>query len=306
MSEIQSRTRPTTATRTPSTVVVGVDGSDGAISAVRWAARHARATGARLRLIHAVRESAGATVPLPPPASFAGAAPRRRRRARPAKRVVALAAAEARLFAPAVEVSGYIQPGGTVDVLVHASAGASLLVVGARASAAPSATPDGPIGVRVAAQAHCPTALIPGDGDADGPVVVAVDGPQAAQPALRFAFAEAARRRTGLVAVHTWTPPVGAAPGTAAGPDHTALGRAAGRLVTAVVAPWRSAFPGVEVVELVLGSGPEAALPQSTAGAVLAVVGARGPARRLGSTGRAMLAGARCPVIVAGETPSPG
>jgi nucleotide-binding universal stress UspA family protein len=73
-----------------------------------------------------------------------------------------------------------------------------------------------------------------------------------------------------------------------------------------VIAPWRSAFPHVGVYELVLENSPEAALPQSTEAAALAVVGSRGRGRLsgllLGSTSQAMLAGADCPVVVARET----
>ena len=310
MSDVRSQRRHTASTPTPDTVVVGIDGSDGAIAAVRWAATYARATGARLRLVHAVRESASATVALTAPVSFTGAPPPRRRRARPGKRVVASATAEARLFAPNVEVSGYIQPGGTVDVLVHASTGASLLVVG---SPDMSWAPTGSIGWQASTQAHCPTAIIRGSTDANGPVVVAVDGAQTSRTALRFAFDEAARRHAGLVAVHTWTQsavPAGAGHATVhaseAGPDRIELSRAAGRLVTGVIAPWRSSFPHVNVVELVLENRSGATLPKSTAGAVLAVVGSQVSGRHsgllLGSTSRAMLAGARCPVVVTRET----
>jgi nucleotide-binding universal stress UspA family protein len=313
MPNIQPQNDHTAGAHSPATIVVGVDGSDSALTAVRWAAGYARATGARLRLIHAVRESVSATVALPMAVGLTAAAPRRRR-AHPGRRVVALAVAEARLFAPNVEVSSGVEPGGAVDVLVDASAGASLLVVGSRGLSRLSGTLTGSVGVQLTAQALCPTAVIRGEGDANGPVVVAVDGSQTSEPALRFAFAEAARRHASLVAVHTWTPPVtpvGAGPAAVYAPtatlaDHTELRRAAGRLVTGVLAPWRSAFPHVDTVELVLENTPDVALPHSTEGAVLAVVGSRGRGRLsgllLGSTSQAMLAGANCPVVVVRET----
>jgi nucleotide-binding universal stress UspA family protein len=315
MPAIHPQTRHSGSTPSPATVVVGVDGSDGTITAVRWAAGHARATGARLRLVHAVKESVSATVTLPMPMSVTGTVPRRR--AHPGKRVVALATAEARLYAPNVEVSGYVKPGGAVDVLVDASVDASLLVVGSRGLSKLSGALTGSVGVQVSAQAHCPTAVIRAEGHGNGPVVVAVDGSQTSEPALRFAFAEAARRHASLVAVHSWAPPVvpigagyGAVHATATVPANTELRRAAGRLVTGVMAPWRSAFPHVDVVELVLENSPEAALPHSTEGAVLAVVGSRGRGRLsgllLGSTSQAMLAGADCPVVVVRETHPPG
>jgi nucleotide-binding universal stress UspA family protein len=227
--------------------------------------------------------------------------------------MVAVAAAEARMFAPGVEGSGRVEPGSAVDVLVDASAGASLLVVGSRGLSRLSGSLTDSVGVQVSARAHCPTVVVRGEGDENGPVVVGVDGSETSEPALRFAFAEAARRHAGLVAVHAWAPPVvpvGAGQAVVhamiTGPDRAELRRAAGRLVTGVIAPWRSAFPHVDVVELVLESTSEAALPHSTAGAVLAVVGSRGRGRLsgllLGSTSQAMLAGADCPVVVARDT----
>ncbi|WP_158647660.1 universal stress protein [Actinoplanes sp. ATCC 53533] len=152
MPDIQPRTRHTGRANTPATVVVGIDGSDGTITAGRWAASHARVIGARLRLVHAVTESVSATAVLPPVSITATP---HRRRARPRKRVVALATAEARLFAPNVEVSGCVAPGGAAEVLIDASAGGSLLVVGSRGLSRLSGSLTGSVGVQVSARAHC-------------------------------------------------------------------------------------------------------------------------------------------------------
>lgn len=312
MPDVQPQTQCATSVRGADTIVVGVDGSTGTIDAVRWAAARARATGARLRLVHAFRESVTATVSLPAAAGLTGAAPRRRR-TRPGRRVVQLAVAEARMFAPNVEVSGQVEPGDAVEVLVGASVGAGLLVVGSRGLSRVAGSLTGSTGVQVSAQAHCPTVVVCGEGDADGPVVVAVDGSDTSEPALRFAFAEAARRHVGLIAVHAWAPPVvpvGTGPAATAvlatDPARATMRRAAGRLMTAVIGPYRAAFPYVDVAELLLESSPEAVLPQSTDGAVLAVVGSRGRGRLsgllFGSTSQAMLAGADCPVAVVRAT----
>jgi nucleotide-binding universal stress UspA family protein len=309
MPDVQSQTHRTTSVPGAGTIVVGADGSVGAIDAVRWAAGRARAIGARLRLVHAFRESVTATVALPVAAGFATGVTPRRRTARPSRRVVALAVAEARMFAPNIEVSGHVEPGDAVDVLVGASAGAGMLIVGSRGLGRVAGSLTGSIGVQVSAQAHCPTVVVCGEGDADGPVVVAIDGSETSEPALRFAFAEAARRRIGLVAVHAWALPVVAVgPGQAVtqvlatDPARAAARRAASRLMTEVLSPYRSAFPHVDAAELMLESSSEVALSQSTDGAVLAVVGCRGRGRfsglLFGSTSQAMLAGADCPVAV--------
>jgi nucleotide-binding universal stress UspA family protein len=305
-------TRRTADAPTSAAVVVGVDGSDGAITAVRWAAVHARDIGAQLRLVYAASAPASTTVALPVPVSITGATPRRRR-ARPGKRVLALAASEVGMYASAVEVSGRLVPSGAVDALLKESVGAGLLVVGSRGMSRVSATLVGSVGVQVAAQACCPTVVVRSGGTPDGPVVVAVDGSETSEPALRFAFAEAARRRSGLVAVHAWTPPVipvGAGHAVVhamtAGAARTELHRAAERELTDAISPWRSAFPHVDIGQLVLEGNPESVLPETTAGAALAVVGSRGRGRLaglpMGSTSHAVLAGATCPVAVVRET----
>lgn len=308
MPGIQPQPRRTTGAPPSDAIVVGVDGSDGSINAVRWAAGHARAVGARLCLIHAFRESVTATIALPPPAAVGGRA-LRRRRTRPGRRVVTVAATEARLFASHVEVSGWVEPGGAVEVLAGASAGARLLVVGSRGLGGPTDSLTGSVGLQVTAQAECPTVVVRGAGDANGPVVVAVDGSRRSESALRFGFTEAARRRVGLIAVHAWSLPVLPAEAgspviteLAVDPDRAALRRVAGRLLAEAVRPYRCAFPHVAVTELLLRNKPEAALPECTEGAVLAVVGSRGHDRMSGllpgSTSQAMLAGASCPVAV--------
>ena len=295
---------------TTAVMVVGVDGSDGAISAVRWAARHARETGAGLRLVYAATASATASIALPVPVSVTGAV--RRRPTRSGDRVLAVAAAEAGMFAPQAEVSGRLVTGDAVEALVDASGEAALLVVGSRRLGRVSGSLVGSVGAQVAARAGCPTVVVRGDGDPDGPVVVAVDGSQTSEPALRFAFTEAARRSVAVVAVHAWSPPlvpVGVGHAVAAsvpsGPARSALHRSAVGLLTDTLSPWRDRYPHVEVLELLLEGNPETALPESAAGAALTVVGTRGRNRLsgllLGSTSQAVLYGADCPVAVVRE-----
>ena len=56
-------------------IVVGVDGSDQSLAALRWAARRASDDGVRLRVVHVRPEFSTASVMLPIPLGVAGSPP---------------------------------------------------------------------------------------------------------------------------------------------------------------------------------------------------------------------------------------
>jgi nucleotide-binding universal stress UspA family protein len=197
-----------------SEIVGGVDGSPHADAAVRWAAAHARHTGARLRLLHAY------VVPVPAPAMPLAAgvtstvAPDDYL-AETGRAVLAAAADVARRHAPGVDVTTDLRVGGAAAVLVDASAAAGLVVVGSRGLGGIRSVLLGSVGVQVSAHAHCPTIVVRATAAAGGPVVVGVDGSAPARAALAFAFAEAHRLGGAVIAVHAWSPPLPTGPGEA-------------------------------------------------------------------------------------------
>ncbi|GAA3939464.1 universal stress protein [Amorphoplanes auranticolor] len=288
-------------------MVVGVDGSAGALAAVRWAGRYVADTGAALRLLSAASASGTASVILPVPVGVSNAGPPRRKRSR--EEALAAAAAEASRYAPQRDVSTRAASETAVPALLDASSEAGLLVLGTSDRGRMAATLLGSVTARVVAEAHCPVVLVRGDAGRSGSVVVAVDTSDSCGPALRFAFQVAAHRRCALFAVHAWQPPL-----MAAGAGSLAAAAAATRLVgdglpaaarrslAEAVAPWREAFPDVAVHERLLEGHPETAVAEQTHGAALVVVGSRGRAALtglvLGSTSQALLDRADCPVAV--------
>lgn len=103
-------------------VVVGVDASDEAREALRWAARYAASTGSRLRVVHAwtpVDEQVWIQT-MPPPAGRTAVAE---------EEVAKLVADE---VDPSVPTEALVLEGHAVKVLTEAAEDASLLVVGGR------------------------------------------------------------------------------------------------------------------------------------------------------------------------------
>jgi nucleotide-binding universal stress UspA family protein len=138
-----------------------------------------------------------------------------------------------------------------------------------------------------------------------GHVVVGVDGSPVAQQAVRFAFAEAALRGIGLLAIHAWTkPPHPGLPALEATGwlDWSVLKRHAVDVLTESVAAAQPDFPEVPVTERVVNEQPGAVLVTASAGARLLVVGSRGRGGLaglvLGSVSHGVLHRAHCPVVV--------
>lgn len=299
----------------PRRTVVGVDGSEPGTAAVRWAARRCAETGAGLRLVHAY------VVPVMFPAAPFAAVPLRAQEAyeQAARALLAEAERVARAEAgagPALEVDTQLVVGGPASALIDASAQAGLVVVGSRGHGGFAGLLLGSVGVQVSAHASCPTAVVRGaDRSPGGPIVVGADGSPASDAALRFAFAEASRQRLPVLAVYAWSLPQPAGLGEALavelsvgldGAHRAEFERAAHDVLTAALAPMRTAFPEVEVRATVVADGPAAALVQAAEGATMVVIGSRGHGGfvglLLGSTSQSVLHHAPCPVVLTRAT----
>ena len=131
-------------------ILAGVDGSESALDAVRWAAAEAQELRAPLHLI-----TVFGWVPVPEPEdpfrSSSGAWESLRENA---EKTLAAAAAEVRGVAPEVEVTTELLAGAPADLLVTASARARLLVVGHRGAGGFATLVLGSVGA--AAAAHAP------------------------------------------------------------------------------------------------------------------------------------------------------
>ncbi|HLM05772.1 MAG TPA: universal stress protein [Blastococcus sp.] len=131
-------------------IVVGVDGSECALGAVRWAVQEAARRDAPLRILHAATylgrpESSGA----PPPEL-----PR-------ARRITAQAFTVARHTAPGVQSSTEVVPADPVPTLLRAGAGAQLLVLGSSTTGAADELVLASVALRVAARSTQPVVVVP-------------------------------------------------------------------------------------------------------------------------------------------------
>lgn len=139
-----------------SVIVVGVDGSQGAAAALRWAAAEARLRGARLRAVHTwnMPTMAYAGSGFVSPASFEGDL------AQAAETGLSqwLGAAKAEL--DGIEVERRVVEGHAPTALTDAAADAELLVVGSRGLGGFAELLLGSVSHQVAQHAHCPVVIV--------------------------------------------------------------------------------------------------------------------------------------------------
>lgn len=285
-------------------VVVGVDGSKGSWTAVRWAARFAAERGRALEIVHGM-ELVGTgwvlgdyEVVIP---SVLDAAREQGRE------VVAQAERVARSVAPELRISARATSDTGRQLLIEHSAEAYAVVVGATGEAGTFAHLGSTL-LAVTAHAHGTVVVVRTDPDADGgvhtsgPVVVGVDGSPVGDAALAAAFTEAAERGADLVAVHVWTD---WGSGRFAGEVHRTdaeLDNVERAILAERLAGWQEKFPQVRVTRKVEVSAPASHLLSWSKVAQLLVVGSRGrggfAGMLLGSTANTVVQHASCPVMV--------
>lgn len=191
----------------PLPVVVGVDGSDSAANAVRWAAAEAARLGAPLRVVAAWEVPATAvwgpvTTPAADPEVFRGGA------AEAAEAAAALVRAEAGEGGPAVEVE--LRHGPAVPELLAAAEGASCLVVGTHGRGRLARAVLGSVSAACAHHTPVPLVVVGEAGPASGgDVVVGFDGSAASRAAVQWAARHARAVGAGLRVVHVWASPLG-------------------------------------------------------------------------------------------------
>ncbi|MEU7815998.1 universal stress protein [Pseudonocardia sp. NPDC049154] len=277
-------------------VVVGIDGSDHALQAVRWAAAEAQGRGVRLRLVAAVHPPRTDLV-LPPRETDK----QHLTRMRAARGPLNTAAAAAAAVAPELEIDREVIGGAPAQVLVEESTTATLVVVGHRGRGGFTGLLLGSVGITLAAEATCPVVVVRGHTDRPSGVVVGVDGTPLGDAALGFGFAEAARRGGPLVAVRAWAE---AALDPFLEPllDWDAIAADEREVLDRALAPWEEGFPAVDVRRVLVRANAAKTLIAQSGTAALVVVGSRGRdglrGVMLGSVGQALLQHAPCPVAV--------
>ncbi|MBT3164195.1 universal stress protein [Streptomyces sp. Vc74B-19] len=287
-------------------VVVGVDGSASALTAVETAAREARLRGASLKVVHAFMWPAMHVPMGPSPLGPSGGGLRSM-----VERLLADAVGRAEAAVPGVDVSGSVVTGEPLTVLEAQSRAAELVVVGSRGMGGFVGLMVGSTAVHLAAHGRCPVLVVRGEARSDGPVVVGVDGSGANSAAVDFAFREADLRDTTLVAVHAWTAwnaalPAPQDPAEPYANPPGALAEGERRRLAEALAGHRERHPGVVVEQRVVHGPTREALIEAGRTARLTVVGARGrggfTGLLLGSVSQALVHHAPSPVaVVRGE-----
>ena len=284
---------------TEGSVVVGVDGSPSSELALRWAVDEARRTRQLLHVVHALETELVISDKHQLGTKEAPAS---------SDQVLTAAVDVVRTMAPEVRTTPHSVTGFAPTTLIAASKIAGTVVVGSYGRSALPTALLGSVSQQVAVHSSCPVVVVRGnskqDGAGSGHVVVGVDGSEASEPALGYAFAYAASRGRSLTAVHTWwwEPLEGISLGEPWIGDWTEIASQEATLVSESLAGWSEKYPDVPVRSHVVRGDPVVELLDQSRGASLLVVGSRGRGGFiglvLGSVSRRVLKRASCPVAV--------
>lgn len=288
----------TGAARKP--VVAGVDGSEHALRAVRWAAREAAQRHTDLDLVNAIGLPdlmAGGSMPL---SSQLLAELRRRANAMlRAGSDIAASVAQVRVHVridDELPSRALLQASETAEILAIGSAG-----IGGFARSALL----GSSAVAVAAHAHCPVVVVRGRQTMErDPVVVGIDGSALSDSALAMAFEEADLRHAPLIAVHVWQDSDNDVLFSQVRQefDWEPVRAAEERVLAERLAGWAEKYPDVTTERVIGQNDPRSVLLELSEQAQLVVVGSRGRGGfrglLLGSVSQTLLHRAACPVMI--------
>ena len=286
-------------------VVVAVDGSEASKQAVRWAANTANKRGIPLRLAssYTMPQFLYAEGMVPPQELFDDLQAE-------ALEKIDEARAIAHEMAPDIKIGHTIAEGSPIDMLLEMSKSVTMIVMGSRGLGGLSGMVMGSVSGAVVSHAQCPVVVVREDSSVNednkyGPVVVGVDGSEVSQRATEVAFAEASARGAELIAVHTWMDmqvQASLAGLAAAQQQWDEVEREQTELLIERIRPLAEQYPDVPVKKVITRDRPVRALAETSEGAQLLVVGSHGrggfKGMLLGSTSRALLQSAPCPMMV--------
>ncbi|MET9656460.1 universal stress protein [Streptomyces sp. NPDC006510] len=292
-------------------VVVGVDGSEGSLRALDWAAAEAARSRRPLRVVHASLWE-----------HYEGLRPTADT-GRPAEQIlaehlVASARDRAQDLRPEVSVVADVQPEDPVAALVRESHEAALVVLGSRGRGRIAGMLLGSVGLALAGRSHCPVVVIPAvqprTPAEPGRVVVGISDATSPSAAAVFALAQAASRHGELTAVRAWRRPAHELlshppfPGAPASPHRRQAEEHLEEVLKALKAPQpQEGDESGTVIHRSVARGPaHQVLIEAAEDAELLVVGARRSSGwhglQLGPVNHAVLHYAPCPVAVVPDT----
>ncbi|QEN13433.1 universal stress protein [Mycolicibacterium sp. ELW1] len=277
---------------TPPSIVVGIDGSRGAVRAALWAIDEAVSRDIPLRLVYAIHPSG------PDPVD-------------PQEEARLLAGAElaVRSAADAVEATGRqvkleveILQSRPIATLVEASRVAAMICVGEVGLKHFDADRIGSTATALVTAAHCPVAIVRGEdpigGHEPGWIVVELDESPESAAVLQFGVAEARLRGAPLRVLGSWQSRYTDVHDSHAVSDGNRMVRAQ---LDRRLSHWKNQYPDLDARPVAIHGNALNYLAKNAASIQLVVVGARnarGIEELLGPTGSAALHNTDCSVLV--------
>ncbi|MGA9346382.1 MAG: universal stress protein [Nocardioidaceae bacterium] len=277
-------------------IVVAIDGTQEGLRALDYAVDEAERNGCSLDLVHVVRAH-------PQLMSVVVAAEAETEMDLGS---AALSAARERVLdrTTGIAVTQRLLKGSLRHELPHAAAGSRLLVLGRTPLTGIERLAAGSVGIPVIARATVPVVSVPctWTGSDGGAIVAAVSDESSAMLVLRAAFEEARATGVGVIAIRAVDRPATWADDLPV-PEYAGdLLKDAERAFSAELARWTGEFPDVDVEMKVTMTSPIHALLPAAGKAQLVVAASRRRGEllhpRLGSTARALLVHAPCPVLI--------
>ena len=275
---------------TDNRIVIGYDGHADAMTGLTWAARTSIMTGQPLQVVIA-------TAPddlVPQHSLMAG------EQVEDARTSARRALEDALVKDFTVET----REGPVVPVLLEASDGAALLVVGSRGYGQMAGMLTGSVSQHLARHATCPVVVTrPTRHPGAGRIVVGVDGSGGSDAAVAFACARAEQTGEQVVLIHGWRD-TSATGTTRAEVPGRFMDRIAAeeRHMAEAVAGVQAEHPGVRLESEAIPVAAWRALADASATASLVVVGSRGrgafAGMLLGSVSQQVMQHAECPVAI--------
>lgn len=286
-------------------VVVAVDGSTASNNAVRWAANTAMKRDIPLRLAtsYTMPQYLYAEGMVPSEELFSDLQAEAMEKIEAAREL-------AHEVAPDILIGHTVAEGSPIDMLLEMSEDVTMIVLGSRGLGGLSGMVMGSVSAAVVSHASCPVVVVREDNNVTennkyGPVVVGVDGSDVSAKATEYAFAEADARDAELIAIHTWMDmqAQSSLAGLAAAQNQwEAIEAQQAQVLTERLAPLVEKYPNVAVTKIITRDRPVRALAEQADSAQLLVVGSHGRGgfrgMLIGSTSRALLQSAPCPMMV--------
>ena len=278
------------------TIVVGFDGSQPALEALRWAADEAEMRHWNVVLVQSWQE------PVLTDVAWVAVWDDLEESKRRVQEDLEALAAEFAAERPTISFSAQLVTGPAGRVLADPESGAAMVVVGARGLGGFSSLLLGSVSRKVAARAPSTVVVVRAPGNAEGEIVVGVDGSDDSRKALAWAADAARLRGRPLRVVMAWSylMPEGPDGPEPFQPDYSAAD--ASRALKNVVDEVLGEDPGVELVLEATCALAAKALIERSKDASLLVVGPRDRSMHsridLGSVTAQLLHHAPCPIAV--------